>query len=140
MSPPASERKHEPHPAPEQRLHQFPARVTEGSLPLVQLIVAAGLVPRVRLDEAVVLAALEACCGIALTLDGDGESAASLPSRIESAAEAQAADLPEGWKTVVALHLVSSWAEEGTTLPAETLDAAALLFAEINGRFDSNEL
>ncbi len=90
------------------------------------------------LDEAVVLSALEASCGADLTLDD--ESTVGLPSRIESAAEAQAADLPLSWKTVVALHLVSSWAEEGTTLPAETLDAAALLFAEINRRFDENEL
>ena len=92
------------------------------------------------LDEAVVLAAVEASCGIALTLDDDGESAASLPSRIESAAEAQGADLPTAWKTVVALHLVSSWAEEGTTLPAKTLDRAASLFADINRRFDEDLL
>lgn len=48
LPPPASEREHEPHPAPEQRLHQFPAGVSEGCLPPVQLVAPAGFVPRVR--------------------------------------------------------------------------------------------
>ena len=87
------------------------------------------------LDENVVLAGLEAVVGTALSPDGRDRSSASLPSRIEAAAERQAVELPEGWKASVALHLVSSWAEQGTTISDGTLDAAASLFAEINRRF-----
>ena len=55
---------------------------------------------------------------------------------LQAAAKRQALDLPKGWKASVALHLVSSWAEEGTTLADEILDTAALLFSALDERFE----
>jgi len=79
---------------------------------------------------------LEAVLGKALQFDQGDRSAGSLPSQIKAAAKRQTLDLPEGWKASVALHLVSSWAEEGTTLADEVLDTAALLFFALNERFE----
>ncbi len=59
------------------------------------------------------------------------------PSQIKTAAESQKIDLPKGWKAPVARHLVSSWAENDTTLAAEILDTAASLFSEIEARFEN---
>ena len=61
----------------------------------------------------------------------------SLPSQIKTAAESQKIDLPKGWKASVAIHLVSSWAENDTTLADKILDTAALLFSEIEARFEN---
>ena len=41
----------------------------------------------------------------------------------------------KGWKASISLHLVSSWAEEGTTLADEVLDKAASLFSALNEKF-----
>ena len=89
------------------------------------------------LDAGIVLAGLQSACGISLTLEDQGESTGSLPARIEAEAERQGVELPVGWKASVALHLVASWAEQGTTLSNRTLDAAASLFGEISKRFEA---
>ena len=88
------------------------------------------------LGEALIMPGLEAVLGKALQFDQGDRSAGSLPSQIKAAAKRQTLDLPEGWKASVALHLVSSWAEEGTTLADEVLDTAALLFSALNERFE----
>lgn len=59
----------------------------------------------------------------------------SFPSQAKRAASRMSLDLPEGWKATVALHLVSTWAREGTQLPADVLDRASMLFRKITERF-----
>ena len=88
------------------------------------------------LGEALIMPGLEAVLGKALQFDQEDRSARSLPSQIKAAAKRQTLDLPEGWKASVALHLVASWAEKGTTLADEVLDTAALLFSALNERFE----
>ncbi len=88
------------------------------------------------LGEALIMPGLEAVLGKALQFDQGDRSAGSLPSQIKAAAKRQALDLPEGWKASVALRLVASWAEKGTTLADEVLDTAALLFSALNERFE----
>ena len=88
------------------------------------------------LGEALIIPGLEAVLGKALQLDQGDRSAGSLPSQIKAAAKRQDIDLPEGWKASVALHLVASWAEKGTTLADEVLDNAALLFSALNSGFE----
>ena len=88
------------------------------------------------LGEALIMPGLEAVLGKALQFDQEDRSAGSLPSQIKAAAKRQTLDLPEGWKASVALHLVASWAEKGTTLADEVLDNAALLFSTLNERFE----
>ncbi len=88
------------------------------------------------LGEALIIPGLEAVLGKALQLDQGDRSAESLPSQIKAAAKRQDIDLPKGWKASVALHLVSSWAEGGTTLADEVLDTAALLFSALNEKFE----
>ncbi len=87
------------------------------------------------LGEALVLEALEAVLGKGLAVDETDRSTGSLPSRIKTAAERRSLDLPYGWKASVARHLVSSWAENRTTLSDNILDTAASLFAAINDGF-----
>ena len=88
------------------------------------------------LGDEVLLDGLGALIGEAISL-ADDDPAASLPSRAEAAAQRQGAELPEHWKAAVARHLVSSWAERRMTLPDDVLDRAAVMFAEINRRFDA---
>ena len=88
------------------------------------------------LGEALIIPGLEAVLDEPLPLDQADRSAGSLPSQIKAAAKRQALDLPEGWKASVALHLVASWAEKGTTLADEVLDNAALLFSALNSGFE----
>ncbi len=88
------------------------------------------------LGEALIIPGLEAVLGKALQLDQGDRSAGSLPSQIKAAAKRQDIDLPKGWKASVALHLVASWAEKGTTLADEVLDTAALLFSALNSGFE----
>ena len=88
------------------------------------------------LGESLIIPGLEAVLGQALQIEEGDRSAGSLPSQIKAAAKRQKIDLPEGWKASIALHLVSAWAEEGTTLADEVLDTAALLFSALNARFE----
>ena len=89
------------------------------------------------LGECLVLKGLEAVLDNGLKLTQSDRSAGSLPSQIKAAAKRQARDLPEGWKASVALHLVSLWAKEGTTLSDEVLDTASLLFSALNEWFEN---
>ena len=89
------------------------------------------------LGECLVLKGLETVLDNGLKLNQADRSAGSLPSQIKAAAKRQARDLPEGWKASVALHLVSSWAKEGTTLSDEVLDTASLLFSALNEWFEN---
>ena len=89
------------------------------------------------LGEALLLEGLETVLGKKLKLAQADRPAGSITSRIKAAAERQMLDLPKGWKHSVALELVRSWAEKGTTLADEVLDSAALLFAALNVRFDN---
>ena len=93
------------------------------------------------LGEEILLAGFNAALGndVPLELDPADSSAGSLPSQIKAAASRQSMELPKGWKAYVALHLVSSWAENGTTLKDDILDKAALLFTEMNKRIDDQE-
>ena len=91
------------------------------------------------LGESLIIPGLEAVLGKALQLDQADRSAGSLPSQIKAAAKRQKIDLPEGWKASIALHLVSSWAEEGTMLADEVLDTAALLFTALNEKFENTD-
>ena len=63
----------------------------------------------------------------------------STESRSKPPPVRRAIELPKGWKASIALHLVSSWAENGTTLTGEILDKATLLFTEMNNRFDDQD-
>lgn len=47
-------------------------------------------------------------------------------------------DLPDGWKTTVALQLVSSWAQQGSVLPDAVLKKAEKLFAVLQQRFTAS--
>ncbi len=89
------------------------------------------------LGECLVLKGLEAVLDKGLKLNQSDRSAGSLPSQIKAAAKHQKLNLPEGWKALVASHLVSSWAEKGTTLSDEVLDTAALLFSALNEWFEN---
>ena len=90
------------------------------------------------LGEEIVLAGLKTVLGEKLSINQADRSAGSLPSQIETAAKRKSLDLPVGWKASVALKLVSSWAENGTILSDDILDAAASLFAAMNKRFEGN--
>ena len=89
------------------------------------------------LGESVIIPGLDKILGKFLQLDQRDRSAGNLPSQIKAAAKRQAIDLPKGWKASVAIHLVASWAEQGSTLADEILDKAALLFSTLNERFEN---
>ena len=89
------------------------------------------------LGETLIVPGLTVVLGKAMELDQEDRLVGSLPSQIKAAAKRQTLDLPEGWKASVALHLVSSWAENRTTLADEVLNTAASLFSELNARFEN---
>ena len=91
------------------------------------------------LGEELIIRGLEKVLDNTLQLEQKDRSAGSLPSQIKAAAKRHTLDLPVGWKASVALHLVSSWAEKGTTLTDKVLDTAALLFSTMNARFDNTD-
>jgi energy-coupling factor transporter ATP-binding protein EcfA2 len=87
------------------------------------------------LGEALVVPAVTAALGLEMTLSAADRQAGSLPSQIKTAAKRQSIELPDGWKASVAIHLVSSWAEQKVTLPDTVLDRAATFFGEVQERF-----
>ena len=89
------------------------------------------------LGEALIVSGVEKVLNQSFHLEDRDRTAGGLPSQIKAAAKRQALNLPDGWKASVALRLVSSWAEEGTTLGDEVLDTAAMLFSVLNERFES---
>lgn len=64
------------------------------------------------LGEELIIPRLNAVLGKALQLNEQDRSAGSLPSQIKAAAKRQAHTLPEDWKALISLHLVSSWAKK----------------------------
>ena len=88
------------------------------------------------LGEALILKALGAVLGKRLKLVQADRSAGGLTTQIRSAAKRQALELPKGWKHSVALELVRTWAEKGTTHADEVLDTAASLFSALNAGFE----
>jgi energy-coupling factor transporter ATP-binding protein EcfA2 len=85
--------------------------------------------------EAIILPAVNAMLGQELKLTPTDRGAGSLPSQIKAAAKREKITLPDGWKASVAIHLVSSWAEQKTTLPSDVLDRATALFTAAQKRF-----
>jgi energy-coupling factor transporter ATP-binding protein EcfA2 len=92
------------------------------------------------LGEAIILPAVNAVLGQKLKLTAaDRGAGKSLPSQIKAAAKREKIDLPNGWKASVALYLVSSWAEQKTTLPEDVLDRAATVFSAAQKHFAQME-
>ena len=89
------------------------------------------------LGEVPFVSGVERVLNQSIHLEDRDRSAGSLPSQIKAAAKRQSIELPEGWKASVGLHLVSSWAEGGTTFGDDVLDTAAHLFSVLNERFES---
>ena len=87
------------------------------------------------LGEDIILEGIEAILGRPLVLSGEDRSAGSVPSQIQAAAKRQMVELPKLWKGVVALHLVSYWAQDSTVLNDDVLDTFASLFSELAERF-----
>lgn len=89
------------------------------------------------LGEAIILPALNLLLPEPLSLAAVDRKGGSLPDQIKAAAKRQAVDLPEGWKTTVALSLVSSWAQQSITVPDSVIASAAKLYATLCMRFAS---
>ncbi len=89
------------------------------------------------IGEETIVEALEVVLGGAIKLESADRSVGSLPSQIKAAAERQKVILPKGWKAVVALHLVSTWAESAITLSDEILNTAESLFSTMAERFQN---
>lgn len=87
------------------------------------------------LSEAIILPALNPLLPKPLSLVAADRQAGSLPDQIKAAAKRLGVDLPEGWKATVSLQLVSSWAQQGMTVPDTALDAASKLFSTMRARF-----
>lgn len=74
--------------------------------------------------------------GKKLKLDATTAGKRSLPDRIQDAAKAAGADLPEGWKPEAARRLAAKWATaDATKVDSAMLDRAAKLFKALNERF-----
>ena len=87
------------------------------------------------LSEAIILPALNHFLPKPLSLAAADRQAGSLPDQIKAAAKRLGVDLPEGWKATTSLQLVSSWAQQGITVPDTALDAASKLFTTLRARF-----
>lgn len=85
--------------------------------------------------EEIILPILNSFLPKPLFLKAKTNPAGSTPDRIKVSAKEQGINLPDGWKTTVALQLVSSWAQESAVLPDEVLEMAAKLFCSVNERF-----
>lgn len=87
------------------------------------------------LGEAIIFPALNPLLPKPLSLSAADLEAGSLPDQIKAAAKRLGVDLPEGWKAAISLQLVSSWAQQGVTVPDTVLDAASKLFTTLRARF-----
>lgn len=87
------------------------------------------------LGDDVILPILNLLLSKPLRLPAGEGRAGSLPDRIKAAAKEEGIDLPDGWKTTVALQLVSSWAQQGSVLPDAVLEKAGKLFFVLQERF-----
>ena len=91
------------------------------------------------LEPDIFLAAVEQVTGHSLQIDFD-ETAESLPTKVEAAAEEAGVELPHLWKGAVAQHLVTSWAERSIAVPDAILDRASLAFEAMNTRLEEASL
>ena len=87
------------------------------------------------LGEDVIMPVLNPLLSMALRLPAHAGRVGSLPDRIKAAAREEGIDLPNGWKTTVALQLVSSWAQQGVVLSDAVLEKAGKLFFVLQLRF-----
>jgi hypothetical protein len=87
------------------------------------------------LGETVVLPAVSKALGKKIVLTEEDKKAGSLPAQIKAAAARQKIELPDGWKGVTAIELISQWAKEDAALDNKILDTASALFDEISARF-----
>lgn len=87
------------------------------------------------LGEAVVLPALSEALGKEIKLTDEDRKKGSLPDQIKAAAARSKLDLPDGWKGMTSIRLVSNWAKGNMSVPNDVLDRASLLFNEIKNRF-----
>jgi hypothetical protein len=69
-----------------------------------------------------------------VSLSDEDRGAGSLPCRIEARASRQGVTMPNGWKALGALSLVSGWAKTGWRAPDQVLDCAARLFEVMTER------
>ncbi len=88
------------------------------------------------LGETVILPSIEAVLGKQIKLTEEEREIGSLVSQIKAAAKRQGVELQDGWKALVAIQLVSAWAEKKTALPDTVLDTAAMLFSAIRKSFE----
>jgi predicted ATPase len=87
------------------------------------------------IGESLILQSLNGILSNPLNITATERKTGSLPSQIKAAAIRQNIELPDGWKAMIALNLVSSWAQKAITLPDHVLESAAKLFAELRSRF-----
>jgi energy-coupling factor transporter ATP-binding protein EcfA2 len=87
------------------------------------------------LGEDIILPILNGILEEEVKLSATNRKTGSLPDRIKSWAAHNDVELPAGWKASVALHLVSTWAENKTILPDAILNRAEKVFEVMQGRF-----
>lgn len=87
------------------------------------------------LGEDVILPVLNPLLSEPLRLPEEEGRTRSLPDRIKASAKEKDIDLPDAWKTTIALQLVSSWSQQGVVLPDPVLERAGKLFFAIQERF-----
>lgn len=92
------------------------------------------------LGEDVILSILNPLLPESLRLPVITDATGSLPDRIKAAAKEQGISLPDGWKTTVALQLVSAWSQKGSVLSDAILETAAKLFSVVCERFAAGAL
>jgi len=90
------------------------------------------------LGEAILLPAMKDILNLDISLSDADRKAGSLPDQIKAAATRLKLKLPDGWKAMVSMGLVSKWAQTGVLLPADVLDRAAALFTALRERFELN--
>lgn len=88
----------------------------------------------------VILPILNSFLSKPVLLSNAKDKTGSVPDRIKSFAKDKGITLPDGWKTTVALQLVSTWSQQGVALPDTVLEKASHLFAVLNERFATQEL
>jgi hypothetical protein len=88
------------------------------------------------LGEDVVLRALNSILPRKIPITDADRAKGGVVKRIEAAAARLGIDLPDGWKPETARLIAAEWSVKNPEdVPAEVLDRAANLFAEINKRF-----
>ncbi|MDK9700106.1 MAG: ATP-binding protein [bacterium] len=85
--------------------------------------------------ESILLPAFNEVLKLKVNLTTADKSKDSFPSQVKNWASRSNETLPEGWKSTLALYLVSSWAESKSVLSDSILDMASRLFSTINERF-----